>query len=193
MAARVSRRKFLKLGAVFAGATTTIGAASSQAFYDFARSMGSKASNFPMFRANAQTTGELIAANGEPMQHSVLPVEAPSKHRWVMVIDLAKCDGCKECTAACGSNRGFYPSIYWFHSRIAAASCCAFLASHHIWRDQSPSPAKDDVCWEPRTGGQRNADAVAPIRSDQLARVVCALARNIGKLEALLPIKRAKS
>ncbi len=29
------------------------------------------------------------------------PRKADPTHRWIMVIDLAKCDGCKECTKAC--------------------------------------------------------------------------------------------
>src|ERR1039457_5374867 len=35
--------------------------------------------------------------------HAKLPPRsvAPGKQRWVMVIDLAKCDGCRDCTKAC--------------------------------------------------------------------------------------------
>lgn len=35
--------------------------------------------------------------------HDVLPARsvAPTNQKWVMVIDLAKCDGCQDCTRAC--------------------------------------------------------------------------------------------
>lgn len=114
MATRFSRRQFLKLGAVLASAIATIGAARGQASDGFVRSVGDNTAKFPMFRANAQTTGELIDASGEPMQHAhAAPAAAPSKHRWVMVIDLAKCDGCKECTAACSAMHFVPPGQEW--------------------------------------------------------------------------------
>jgi Fe-S-cluster-containing dehydrogenase component len=114
MANRFSRRRFLELGEVLASATVTIGAARGQALDNFLRLIGDTAAQFPMFRANAQTTGELIGANGEPMQHApAAPAAAPGKHRWVMVIDLAKCDGCKECTAACRAMHFVPPNQEW--------------------------------------------------------------------------------
>jgi molybdopterin-containing oxidoreductase family iron-sulfur binding subunit len=72
-------------------------------------------SEMPAFRAHAQTTGELIAPSGEPMQHSPAASTAPTtaKRRWVMVIDLAKCDGCKECTQACNAMHFVPPGQEW--------------------------------------------------------------------------------
>jgi molybdopterin-containing oxidoreductase family iron-sulfur binding subunit len=93
-----------------------------------------------MFRANAQTTGELVGMDGMPVQHVAsaasavpamqqaimaapsghthanVPAAVPSvtgKHRWVMVIDLAKCDGCKECTKACTAMHFVPPGQEW--------------------------------------------------------------------------------
>src|SRR5574341_1636505 len=34
-------------------------------------------------------------------------------HRWVMVIDLARCDGCQDCTAACSAMHMVPPGQEW--------------------------------------------------------------------------------
>lgn len=44
--------------------------------------------------AQAMTDADTAVANGVAEQ-------LPEAERWVMVIDLAKCDGCGQCTAAC--------------------------------------------------------------------------------------------
>ena len=109
-----SRRQFLKIGALFASGVATLGAARSQAFDDLARAVGDAAANLPAFRAHAQTTGELIASNGEPMTHArPAAAAAPGKRRWVMVIDLAKCNGCGDCTAACNRYHFVPPGQEW--------------------------------------------------------------------------------
>lgn len=113
MSQRFSRRQFLKLGALLAGGAATLGAARSQTFDALARALGDAAAQFPAFRANAQTTGELVGANGEPMAHAPATSAAPAKRRWVMVIDLAKCDGCKECTYACNAMHFVPPGQEW--------------------------------------------------------------------------------
>ncbi|MBI2677965.1 MAG: 4Fe-4S dicluster domain-containing protein [Candidatus Koribacter versatilis] len=38
---------------------------------------------------------------------------APSNQRWVMVIDLAKCDGCRDCTKACRAMHFVPPMQDW--------------------------------------------------------------------------------
>lgn len=38
---------------------------------------------------------------------------APSNQKWTMVIDLAKCDGCKDCTKACNSMHFVPPMQEW--------------------------------------------------------------------------------
>ena len=45
----------------------------------------------------------------------VLPARsiAPSDQQWVMVIDLAKCDGCRDCTKACGAMHFVPPMQEW--------------------------------------------------------------------------------
>ncbi|MBZ5645114.1 MAG: 4Fe-4S dicluster domain-containing protein [Acidobacteriia bacterium] len=44
--------------------------------------------------------------------HQILPARsiAPTNQKWVMVIDLAKCDGCGDCTKACNAMH-FVPSM----------------------------------------------------------------------------------
>jgi molybdopterin-containing oxidoreductase family iron-sulfur binding subunit len=114
MSQRFSRRQFLRLGALFAGAAATVGAARSRVFDDLSHAVSDTASQIPMFRANAQTTGELIHPDGgAPMSHPAAAPSVSGNHRWVMVIDLAKCDGCKECTQACSAMHFVPPGQEW--------------------------------------------------------------------------------
>jgi molybdopterin-containing oxidoreductase family iron-sulfur binding subunit len=113
MSHRFSRRQFLKLGALLAGSVATLGAARSRTFDSLGRAIGDTAARLPTFRANAQTTGDLIGTNGEPMSHTSAAPVAAGKRRWVMVIDLAKCDGCKECTKACNAMHFVPPGQEW--------------------------------------------------------------------------------
>jgi molybdopterin-containing oxidoreductase family iron-sulfur binding subunit len=113
MSTRFSRRQFLKLGALIAGGMATLGAARSRTFDELARAVGDTAARLPLFRANAQTTGELIGADGEPMTHAPAAPAATNQRRYVMVIDLAKCDGCKECTTACSAMHFVPPGQEW--------------------------------------------------------------------------------
>jgi Fe-S-cluster-containing dehydrogenase component len=121
MARNLSRRQFLRIGALVAGAAATLGAARSKTFDEIVQAVGDTAARIPSFRANAQTTGELVTANGDapathggPMQHIQSEMSAATaKRRWVMVIDLAKCDGCKECTKACTAMHFVPPGQEW--------------------------------------------------------------------------------
>jgi molybdopterin-containing oxidoreductase family iron-sulfur binding subunit len=49
------------------------------------------------------------------LYHAALPPRsvAPGKQRWVMVIDLAKCDGCRDCTKACTKMHFVPPLQEW--------------------------------------------------------------------------------
>ncbi len=112
---RLTRRNFLKLGAVLAGGAATLGAARSKTFDEIVSVLGdAAAARMPTFRADAQTTGELIDSSGGPMEHiHAASAASSSKRRWVMVIDLAKCDGCKECTQACTAMHFVPPGQEW--------------------------------------------------------------------------------
>ncbi len=113
MSLSFSRRQFLRIGALVAGGAASLGAARSRAFDNLARAVGDSAGHLPTFRAHAQMTGELIGTNGEPMAHAPVASSAPANRRWVMVIDLAKCDGCKDCTAACRAMHFVPPGQEW--------------------------------------------------------------------------------
>lgn len=114
MTERLSRRRFLKLGALVASGVATVSAVGSHAFDGLFNAVGDAFARIPAFRANAQTTGELVGAQGEPIVHaSMARAPVPGKHRWVMVIDLAKCDGCKECTQACNAMHFVPPGQEW--------------------------------------------------------------------------------
>lgn len=108
-----SRRQFLRIGALVAGGAASLGAARSRAFDNLARSVSDSAAHLPTFRAHARTTGELIGTNGEPMAHKPAASSASANRRWVMVIDLAKCDGCKDCTAGCNAMHFVPPGQEW--------------------------------------------------------------------------------
>lgn len=62
---------------------------------------------------------ELDVAGTEVPDHPHLPANDPSVRvgvpgrRWVMVIDLAKCDGCKKCTVACNKAHHTPPDREW--------------------------------------------------------------------------------
>lgn len=59
----------------------------------------------------------LASAKGAAGQvfHQTLPARstAPSNQKWVMVIDLAKCDGCGKCTQACNKMHFVPPMQQW--------------------------------------------------------------------------------
>ncbi len=115
MSSNFSRRQFIKLSALFAGGVATMGAFTNRTPDSPSNPVAPASTQQPTFRANAQTTGELVNANGEPMQHSPSAAAAApvSNHRWVMVIDLAKCDGCKGCTNACRAMHFVPPNQEW--------------------------------------------------------------------------------
>lgn len=116
MTKRFSRRQFLKVGAFVAGSVATVGAASSRTFEGLVRAVGDAVgdtvAHFPTFRANAQMTGELVGPDGQ-VQVNTPAAAGASKRRWVMVIDLAKCDGCKVCTTACSAMHFVPPGQEW--------------------------------------------------------------------------------
>ena len=65
----------------------------------------------------AAVTASLAVAKGKAAHafQQVLPARsiAPTNQKWVMVIDLAKCDGCRDCTKACSSMHFVPPMQEW--------------------------------------------------------------------------------
>ena len=60
-------------------------------------------------------TGVAVSAAASRLFKHVLPARsiAPGNQRWVMLIDLAKCDGCRECTKACNAMHFVSPTQEW--------------------------------------------------------------------------------
>jgi molybdopterin-containing oxidoreductase family iron-sulfur binding subunit len=65
----------------------------------------------------AAVVASLAGAEGASklFQHHALPARsvAPTNQKWVMVIDLAKCDGCGDCTKACKKMHFVPPMQEW--------------------------------------------------------------------------------
>src|SRR5689334_2728385 len=64
----------------------------------FVQIMGAAAGTAMAVGAAAKLTGGKIFAETLPAR-----ALAPGNQKWVMVVDLAKCDGCRDCTRACSA------------------------------------------------------------------------------------------
>ena len=68
-------------------------------------------------RGSATTAGSLVALKSvvSALDDRELPARAiaPTDQKWVMVIDLAKCDGCRDCTKACTKMHFVPPQQEW--------------------------------------------------------------------------------
>ncbi|MGE5673838.1 MAG: sulfate reduction electron transfer complex DsrMKJOP subunit DsrO, partial [Mycobacterium leprae] len=57
-----------------------------------------------LIKIGPQGVAEAANAPGAPLDSNNrrgAPYSVPPTHQWVMVVDLEKCDGCRQCTAAC--------------------------------------------------------------------------------------------
>jgi molybdopterin-containing oxidoreductase family iron-sulfur binding subunit len=142
MIKQLSRRQFIKLSALVAGGFGAIGAARAVDPDGLLRKVQQSAADLPSFRAHAQTTGQLITSDGMAMDRpAAAPAAAPTKRRWVMVIDLAKCDGCKGCTEACTAMHFVPPGQEWikvFENRDNATSGAYWFPRPCMQCDNSP-------------------------------------------------------
>jgi Fe-S-cluster-containing dehydrogenase component len=106
----IQRRQFLKAGMVVAGGAAAGMLTRSHAAND----ASTKASGRPLGEATLALTaeGDLVLASAPAGASSHASDEArrgvPGK-KWVMVIDLAACDGCGKCSAACSKSH-FVPA-----------------------------------------------------------------------------------
>lgn len=117
----LSRRTFLKiLAAGAAAATAPLAGSGVLRWLPFSRSRR----EVPALAATGEGAGTLVrladvpARNGEATlayaATSASPVvAATAAPRWVMVIDLARCDGCRECTRACSAMHFVPPGQEW--------------------------------------------------------------------------------
>ncbi|MDA8367088.1 MAG: 4Fe-4S dicluster domain-containing protein [Actinomycetota bacterium] len=86
----VSRRSFLRLLGIGAGAAAAVGAGVELLTYrEYAAGAAA---------ANGTTKGGAVSGGAAA---SMADPSAPPTHQWAMVIDLRSCNGCKSCTAAC--------------------------------------------------------------------------------------------
>lgn len=100
-----SRRRFLQL-TVLSGAAVATGVGLKKAFSEPADAVGPTASGEKIHVMTS--SGELVEvdkAHAKAVAHVPVSNEEArigiANRRFVMVIDLAKCDGCKKCTVAC--------------------------------------------------------------------------------------------
>jgi len=65
--------------------------------------------------ALAALGGTSLKSAARTLMQGVLPArsQAPTNQKWVMVIDLAKCDGCRDCTKACNKMHYVPPMQEW--------------------------------------------------------------------------------
>ncbi len=112
---RMSRRGFIVIAGLIAGA----GALGAQVAGGVKRVTNGAAEKvrglLPTFFANSGTFGRLIDQNGAvlPEQKAAATPQPEGRHRWVMVIDLARCDGCRLCTDACNEMHNVPPGQEW--------------------------------------------------------------------------------
>ena len=116
----LSRRSFLKvLAAGAAAAAGSIGAGRVVQRLPFFRRRG-----VPALTASSGLDGRLVqladvpaAGNDPTLAYAAEPPQPTGSgepnRRWVMVIDLAKCDGCRECTRACQAMHFLPPGQEW--------------------------------------------------------------------------------
>lgn len=123
MAGQSGRRNFLKTGlALAAAATGTLaipGMGRLSAQEGKKESAGSPGNSLPVL----STDGRLLdPVTGKPVKkdvdyrskegHQEVREGIPGR-KWVMVIDLAECDGCEKCTVACSKHHGTPPDQQW--------------------------------------------------------------------------------
>lgn len=103
----LSRRAFLRVAAMLAAAAGAPGVSRVIRRFRAPDSTG----EVPALAAEPGTPGRLVRLDGLPTAGGAAVAYAASPQapqarldggrRWIMVIDLSKCDGCRECTRAC--------------------------------------------------------------------------------------------
>jgi len=138
---RLNRRDFLKL--------TSLGAAAALA---------------PKAEAALRAAIKPLVANGPHPGDN-----GGGAHRWVMVIDLARCDGCGECTKACSAMHLVPPGQEWI--KVYNIEHEGLAASHFFPRPcmQCDNPPCVNVC--PVGASYKRSDGIVLI--DQEVCIGC--------------------
>ncbi len=112
-----NRREFLKKSMLMAGAALT-GSSAAQGGVPPSSAgscCSSPAALTPALTADGRLIrllAEQVVSRGKPAADPQVRAGVPGR-KWVMVIDLAKCDGCKKCTEACGKMHFTPPDREW--------------------------------------------------------------------------------
>src|SRR5689334_8363585 len=104
-----NRRQFLRHSLVVLGSTIT-GAASRAVGGE--TTPGACCGGASRALAVSATAAAATSAAGAVAQEESARVGFPGR-KWVMVLDLAKCDGCGHCTAACSKMHFVPPDRQW--------------------------------------------------------------------------------
>jgi len=115
----LTRRRFIQL-LVSGAAAAGLGAGAKAIEAVAAPSETASADKILAFVANGDTTGHLVHTTAVSIPPRAPARNAPASNllaatgqRWVMVIDLAKCNGCGDCTAACDKYHFVPPGQEW--------------------------------------------------------------------------------
>jgi molybdopterin-containing oxidoreductase family iron-sulfur binding subunit len=130
---------------------------SRRGFLRAAGSVGLAAAAIPLMESLTRT----IAAAAPPAM-SAAPVAAT--HRWVMVIDLRRCDGCGQCTLACQQEHYLEPDQEWIKVfEMSSSSGAKYFMPRPCMQCQDPPCLR--VC--PTGATFANADGMVLVDQDR--------------------------
>ena len=154
----VTRRNFLKLlGGLAAGTGLSQGISRV-----FGAGLGDSNTTPPAFVADATTTGQLTGGLGPALAPPTKKADGP---QWVMVIDLAKCNGCGDCHEACVRYHNVPPGQDWIkvYRNVEPGTNDAYWFPRPCMQCDNPPCVK--VC--PVGATYKRADGIVPINQDR--------------------------
>lgn len=161
---KITRRNLFKL-LLGGGAALVSGELAREALNAANTPRTPSAEQIPAFVATGETTGRLVPAPAAPAPVTKPPRASSAKNlgaatgpRWVMVIDLAKCNGCGDCTAACDRYHFVPPGQEWIkvYRNTDADALSAFWFPRPCMQCDNPPCTK--VC--PVSATYKRADGI---------------------------------